>query len=232
VAPLTDSQDLTLDDAYAVQRALTTLRLNSGERVIGWKLGYTSLAMREQMNVRQPNFGPLTDAMLLSDGQAVGRRFTQPRVEPEIAIRLVAPLRGRVSRLQVSQAVGQAVACLEVVDSVYEAYRFTLADNTADGSSAAGLVLGDDLADDVALDEVTVRLERNGKLAGTATGAAASGHPLDGVVWLVGQMADRGLGLEAGQVVITGGLTSAVPLDPGDLVVAAFGSTAHVSLRG
>jgi len=145
----------TLDDAYAVQREVTALRLGRGERVVGWKLGYTSRAMREQMGVAEPNLGPLTDVMLL-DGtsrEAGGRpavvpgAAVQPRVEPEIALRLGRPLapgctvddvldacRGAGAGRDASRA--GAFACLEVVDSVWSGYRFRLEDNTSDGSSA------------------------------------------------------------------------------------------------
>ena len=62
---------LGIDDAYAIQQAGTQLRVERGERVVGWKLGYTSLAMRSQMGIDQPNLGPLTDAMLLGHDEAV-----------------------------------------------------------------------------------------------------------------------------------------------------------------
>ena len=86
-APISSSIELSLDDAYAIQRAGTALRLQRGEKVVGWKLGYTSLAMRAQMGIDQPNFGPLTDAMLVADDGPAGPALMQPRVEPEIGLR-------------------------------------------------------------------------------------------------------------------------------------------------
>lgn len=228
--PLSDEAPLSLTAAYAIQRALTAIRLAEGERVVGWKLGYTSQAMREQMGVGSPNYGPLTDAMMLSDGADLGSRAMQPRVEPEIAVRLGRELAGPVSVATVLGAVDAAFACLEVVDSVYTGYRFTLEDNTADGSSAAFVVLGDELPGFDRLDEVAVRLEHNGVLAGAALGAAASGHPLVGVAWLAAQVGADGGVLEAGAVIITGGLTAAVPLDPGGRVRAVFDDRIAVSV--
>lgn len=229
--PLSAEAPLSLDDAYAIQRALTAIRVSEGERVVGWKLGYTSQAMREQMGVEAPNYGPLTDAMLLADGVDLGGRATQPRVEPEIAVRLARDLSGPVDLATVLAAVDSAFACLEVVDSVYTDYRFTLEDNTADGSSAAFVVLGGELAARELLDEVAVRLERNGEPVGSALGAAASGHPLAGVAWLSAQVGADGGVLEAGQVIITGGLTAAVPLGPGDTVRAVFDERVSVSVH-
>lgn len=230
LAPLTDEAPLSLADAYAVQHALTALRLAAGETIVGWKLGYTSRAMREQMGVASPNFGPLTDAMLLPDGADLGERATQPRVEPEIAIRLARDLDGDADARAVEAALGNAFACLEVVDSVYTDYRFSLQDNTADGSSAAFVVVGADLGPCDRLDEVRVRLDRNGAAVASAVGAAASGHPLLGVAWLAAQLAASGEKLTAGQIIITGGLTAAVPLGPGDTVSATFDESVVVSV--
>ncbi|MFN0285095.1 MAG: 2-keto-4-pentenoate hydratase [Kineosporiaceae bacterium] len=239
-APLSGGAD-TLDDAYAVQREVTSLRLGRGERVVGWKLGYTSRAMREQMGVAEPNLGPLTDVMLLAGtSRGAGGRpavvpgaAVQPRVEPEIALRLGRPLAPGCTVDDVLDAcrgagAGQdasgagAFGCLEVVDSVWSGYRFRLEDNTSDGSSAGWVVLGDRLPLDD-LPAVGVRLLVDDVCVAEATGAAAGGHPASGVTWLANEVGRRyGRRLEAGDVVITGGLTAAHPLLPGGVVSAVF----------
>jgi 2-keto-4-pentenoate hydratase len=209
---------LDLGEAYAVQRALTALRTRRGARPVGWKLGYTSAAMREQMGVASPNYGPLLDTMLITDGR-VPDALVHPRVEPEIAVVLGADLRP-----------GEARAALEVVDSVWRDYRFTLELNTADGSSAAAVALGPTLGPD-GLDVVAVRMLRNGQEVGASTGAAAMGHPLRALDWLVSTLAADGELLRPGDVVITGGLTAAVPVEPGDVVEAVFGDDVVLRLR-
>lgn len=229
--PITSSIDLTLDDAYAIQRHGTTLRLARGERVVGWKLGYTSLAMRSQMGIDQPNFGPLTDAMLVAHDGTASPALIQPRVEPEIGLRFDRRVAGDANLDDVIDAVGEAFACLEIVDSVYPGYRFRLEDNTADGSSAAQVVVGPALASTEALEEVTVSFFHNGIEFGAATGRAASGHPAAGVVWLVRQLAEQGRQIEPGDIVITGGLTQAMPLDFGDQVEAVFSGGVRVAVR-
>ena len=226
--PISSSVALDIDDAYAIQRAGTALRIARGERVVGWKLGYTSLAMRAQMGIDQPNFGPLTDAMLLAHDGAASPSLIQPRVEPEIGLRFFRPLNGEVGVDDVVDAVGEAFACLEVVDSVYPDYRFRLEDNTADGSSAAQVVVGPELRRLDSLGEITVVLRHNGEDVGRATGSAASGHPAAGVVWLVAQLARQGRQLHAGDIVITGGLTRAVALEFGDDVEAVFDDETRV----
>ena len=229
--PISSSIDLTIDDAYAIQRAGAALRLERGEKLVGWKLGYTSLAMRAQMGIDQPNFGPLTDAMLVAHDGDASPALIQPRVEPEIGLRFNRSLPADANLDQVLGAVGDVFACLEIVDSVYPDYRFRLEDNTADGSSAAQVVVGPVLRNIERLDEVTVVLLRNGMECGSATGRAASGHPAAGVVWLVNQLAVQGHNVEAGHIVITGGLTRAVPLDFGDRVEAVFDDQTRVAVH-
>lgn len=224
IDPFATLGELTMDDAYAIQELLTADRLAAGERIVGWKLGYTSAVMRAQMGVAQPNFGPLTDAMLLADGATVPEALVQPRVEPEIALRFARPLRasGRsVTREAVLAAVESAVVCLEVVHSTWVDYRFRIEHNTADGSSAAFVVVGEPLGTE-SLDAIEVDLLVDGQPAGHGQGADANGHPADGVIWLLDQLASRGRGLEEGDLVITGGLTAAAVLGHGSTIVGHF----------
>jgi 2-keto-4-pentenoate hydratase len=204
--------DLDLSTAYAVQQGLTARRQERGARRIGWKLGYTSAVMREQMGVDSPNLGPLLDTMVIAPGAAVPASLVQPRVEPEVGL-VVGADGGPVA----------ARAVLEVVDSVWRGYRFTLATNTADGSSAAGVVVGDPLDGDLAA--LTVELRRNGEPVATGSGDAALGHPHAALAWLRDELAACGETLREGDLVITGGLTRAVPLNPGDVVEARFPGT-------
>jgi 2-keto-4-pentenoate hydratase len=219
--PISDELDLPVQDAYRVQDELAALRYRAGERLAGWKLGYTSAAMRAQMGIDEPNFGPLTGAMLLPSGADVPAVALQPRAEPEIGLRLGRRLAGPCTADEALAACSAAVACLEIVDSVWTGYRFRLADNTADLSSAAWVVVGGTLPRGD-LDQVRVTLSVDGAPAGTATGAAAGGHPARGVAWLAGQLAATGRVLQPGDLVITGGLTAAVPVTPGSTVAAVF----------
>lgn len=220
-----DAPTLDLAGAYRTQSALTDRRLSRGARRIGWKLGYTSDAMRAQMGVDQPNLGPLLDTMLVGGGPgferaAFERPLVQPKVEPEVA--LVVGADGRAAEVR---------AALEIVDSVWRDYRFTLELNTADGSSAAGVVLGPVLSTE-GLADLPVRLLHNGRVMAEATAAAAMGDPFRALDWLVGQLSARGERLHPGDVVLTGGLTRAVPLGLDDTVVAVFGTGAEVTVSG
>jgi 2-keto-4-pentenoate hydratase len=223
---------LSLDGAYAVQATLTGLRLAEGRCHVGYKLGYTSAAMRQQMGVSAPNFGPLLDDMVLQDG-GQARGLMHPRVEPEIGIVLACDLSGAGLMLhEVADAVGEVRASLEIVDSVWRDYRFTLEQNTADGSSAAGVVMGPRLdVDPLQCHRIGVQLLQDDATLTTVTSAAAGGHPLQCVAWLAAQLAERGEQLHKGELIITGGLTAATPLLPGSTISARFGEGATVAVR-
>lgn len=197
--------------AYAIQAA--TLR-RRGARAVGFKLGYTSAAMREQMGIAHPNYGVLTEQHRLAvDGAAIdSARLIHPRVEPEIALRLGRELAGTGhDRASVSRHVEAVLPAMEIVDTRYPDYRFTIVDNIADNSSSAGFVLGAGLPwrDDIDLAGVAVALHADGQLLDQGHGGAAMGDPLLALAWLAGFLAPRGLSVPAGAVVLTGGLTRA-----------------------
>lgn len=203
------------DDAYAIQDELSALRYARGEVRRGWKLGYTSAAMREQMGIARPNFGPLTDAMLVESG-AVVNGLVQAKVEPEVAV--VVGADGSFSYF----------AALEIVDSVWADYAFTWASNTADGSSATGVVLGPALA----TAEVEAVLTLDGEEVARGHSSAAMGHPDHAMAWLAEQLAERKDAWAPGDVIITGGLTRAQPIGPGMRAEARFGDVTVSVTRG
>jgi 2-keto-4-pentenoate hydratase len=223
--PSVSDSPLDVATAYHAQDLLHQRRLAAGERPAGWKLGYTSAAMRAQMGVTEPNCGPLTDAMLLADGAVVPRDLLrQPRVEPEMAVVVGADVPVPLPARGYAVPVAETRVALEVVDSTWHDYRFTLEDNTADGSSAALVVLGAALPPGTDLAALEVVLEVDGSPVARATGSAAMGSPLTALHWLAQHLAARGERLLAGSVVITGGLTAAYPLAPGGTVSATFGT--------
>lgn len=220
--PFSVGPPLSMAEAYDVQRCVLAARLENGERLIGWKIGYTSSAMREQMGVNEPNFGPLTDAMVLASGEEVDEVLVQPRVEPEILVVLGDALPFSATRVNVAIAVKDVRCALEVVDSVWRDYRFRIEDNTSDGSSAAHVVVGPPVPQETDLSSLGVTLRGDGEILGEATGSAAMGHPFDAVRWLNAALLEHGTALRAGDVVLTGGLTAAAPLTPRSKITAGF----------
>jgi 2-oxo-3-hexenedioate decarboxylase len=236
VAPITDTEPaLGLDDAYAIQDELLARRLARGERLVGAKVGLTSRAKQEAMGVGEPVYGWLTDAMALpAEAPVVLSELIHPRVEPEIVFLLGDDLAGPGVTAQDVLAATEAVCCgLEVIDSRYEDFRFSLADVVADNTSAARFVLNPRRVDPGPIDLALVGclLEDGPDLVATAAGAAVVGHPAESVALLANHLGRRGRRLEAGWVVLSGGLTDAARLAPGSHVTATFGHLGRVGVR-
>src|SRR5690606_32066293 len=136
-------QPITLADAYAVQRASIERRLARGETRIGIKMGFTSRAKMLQMGVSDMIWGRLTSGMLVEDGGSIALAdYVHPRVEPEVAFLIGKPLSGNVTLPQALAAVEAVAPALEIIDSRYENFRFSLTDVVADNSSSSGFVVG------------------------------------------------------------------------------------------
>ena len=235
VPPITDAEPgITVDEGYEIQDELVRRRVTRGETVVGAKLGLTSRAKQEAMGVDEPVYGVLTDAMLLAAEQplAIGG-LIHPRAEPEIVFILAEDLAGPgVTLHDVLDATAAVCGGLEVIDSRYEDFRFTLPDVVADNTSAARFVLGPrSTVADFDLSLVGCVLEVDGVPWETAAGAAVLGHPAEAVARLANREGRLGRSLQAGWVVLSGGLTNATPLHAGRHVAAAFGRLGRVSLR-
>ena len=233
-APLTDSMELDEATALDVQDAVVRARVDAGHAIVGAKLGLTSVAKQKQMNVDRPLYGWLTADMQVDTGAAVRcDTYIQPRVEPEIAFLLGRDLEGpSVTAAQVLAATEAVFGAIDVLDSRYAGYKFTFNDVTADNASSAGFILGGTAMDPYGIDLRLTGcvLEKNGELIATAAGASVMGHPASAVAWLVRALARRGQGLEAGHVVMAGGMTEAVAVSPGDTVVATFDRLGSVEI--
>lgn len=212
--------DLTIDQAYEVQDAVLE-HLNPGASRSVAKLGLTSRAKQEQMSVDEPLYGYYTDTAALDIGEPlIVSDYIQPRVEPEIAFITSTELSGTaVTSAHVLSATRAILPALDVLDSRFSGYRFTLPDVVADNASAARYLVGSpaELAG-VDLSMVGCVFERNGEVIDTAAGAAVLDHPAAAVAWFVRKLAERGRALPAGSMVLSGALTAAVPVAPGDVL--------------
>lgn len=228
-----DHPGLTEADAYAIADHGVALRVAVGERVVGAKLGFTSAAMREAMGVDSPNYGWLTDPMIVSDGRVSLGELIHPKAEPEIAFVLGEDLEGAaVSAQDVLSATAHVLPVIEVVDSRFVGFRFRALDNTSDNSSAGMVVLGSRVTGPAFdLSRVGVVVTVNGELFQTSSGAAALGHPAASVAWLVRMLAKSGRGLEAGHLIISGGLTGPVDLVAGTSVFVEIDRLGSASMR-
>jgi 2-oxo-3-hexenedioate decarboxylase len=223
---------LTIDDAYLIQEQGLGLRVDSGEAVSAAKLGLTSVAKQVQMSVDEPLYGWLTDVMQADEaGVFELSGLTQPRVEPEVAFVIGEEISGvSVSAADVLAATSGIAPALDVLDSRFAGYKFTLVDVTADNASAAGYALGSAVAPFADLRLTGCVFEKNGNLVTTAAGAAVMDHPAEAVAWFVRKLSQRGRSLEAGTVVLAGAWTAAVPVEAGDTVTASFDHYGSVSV--
>lgn len=232
-ATITDRYpDVGFDDAYSIQEAGIALRESDGETVVGGKLGFTSLAMQRAMGVDQPNYGWITDAMLVHDRVVAMDRLIHPKLEPEIAFLLARDLTAGMTAEDVLDATAAVMPCLEIVDSRFIDFQFQLEDNIADNSSAALLVLGDTATRPRGLDLRTcgVVLTVNGVPAHTAAGAAALDDPAAAVAWMANAVSES-RGLRSGDIVISGGLTPPVDLVEGMSVSVHIDHIGTAALR-
>jgi 2-oxopent-4-enoate/cis-2-oxohex-4-enoate hydratase len=236
VKPLTDRHpDISIEDAYQIQKQLMKLRLAAGERVIGKKIGVTSKAVMNMLGVYQPDFGYLTDGMVYNEGQAIPMsRLIQPKAEGEIAFVLKKTLKGPgISSADVLAATEGVMACFEIVDSRIEDWKIKIQDTVADNASCGVFVLGDRLVDprDVDLNTCGMVLEKNGDIVATGAGAAALGAPANAVAWLANTLGRLGIALEAGEVVMSGSLAIMVPVAAGDNLRVSIGGIGSCSVR-
>jgi len=221
IPPLTRRHpDMTIEEAYRIQRRMVSHRVRRGERIIGKKIGVTSRAVMDMLDVHQPDFGELLDGMVRGDGdQVAAQAFIQPRAEGEIAFVLGRELAGPgISAADVLTATDGVMACIEIVDSRIRDWNIRIQDTVADNASCGAFVLGDRLSDPRALDLRTcgMVLEKNGEVVVTGAGAATMGSPVNAVAWLANTLGRLGEPLPAGSVILAGALGAMVPVQAGD----------------
>jgi 2-keto-4-pentenoate hydratase len=221
VAPLTERYPgLSVEDAYGVQQFNVERRVAAGERIVGRKVGLTSVAMQRQLGVDEPDFGALLEEMVLPDGGTLRLdELVAPRIEAEIAFRLGHDLTGAEVDLAAARAaVVEVMLALEVIDSRVADWRIGLVDTIADNASSARVVTGPPTSASPGLlaslaDEVLVVTEDGTEVA-TGRGEAVLGDPLEAVAWLARRLGGLGGGLRAGDLVLAGAVHASLPLRP------------------
>jgi 2-keto-4-pentenoate hydratase len=212
IAPLTETcPALGVADAYAIQRRNVERRLRAGQRVVGHKIGLTARAMQELFRVDEPDYGHLLDVMVhdarapLDLGQLI-----DPQIEVEPAFVLGRPLAGPgVTRDEVMDATDYVSVCFEVIDSRIVDWRIKLQDTVADDGSTARIVLGERRVGprDLALDDLETELLLDDEVVETGNTGAILGHPAASVAWLANRLAEFGIRLETGHLVLPGTCT-------------------------
>ena len=225
IRPLRESfPAMDAEDAYAIQKFNTALRLAGGARVIGAKIGLTSPAVQKQLGVDAPDYGLLFDDMGYAENMPIPvSTLQQPKIEAEMAFVLGRDLDlDNPTIIDVINAIDYALPALEIVGSRIADWNIKLVDTVADNASSSAWVVGaaPKKLGQLDLANCTMTLHCDGELVSKGIGAACLGHPLNAVVWLARTMAQLGAPLRAGQLVLSGALGPMVAVAPGKTYTA------------
>ena len=216
-----DAGDFGFENAYKIQRASMALRAARGDGLVGMKMGLTSIAKMQQMGVHEPIYGHLTKSMRLEDGGTIIKsNHCHPRIEPEVAFLMKRDLEGKVTPAEALAATDGVCAALEIIDSRYENFKFTLPDVVADNASSTKFILGSVVKshNDLDLGNLGMVLEQNGEMVQTGSSAAIYEHPARSLAKLSEMLSKVGEKIHAGHIVLAGGATAAVALNQGDVI--------------
>lgn len=227
--------DMTIEDAYQVQKRMIDRRLQDGERIVGKKIGVTSRVVMNMLGVYQPDFGYMLDRMVVNEGEAIRMdTLIQPKAEGEIAFLLKKDLMGPgLSNADILAATECVMPCFEIVDSRIRDWKIKIQDTVADNASCGVFVLGDSAVDPRKIDLSTcgMVLEKNGEIVATGSGAAALGSPVNSITWLANTLGRLGVGLKAGEIVLSGALAAMFPCAAGDNFRVSIGGLGSCSVR-
>ncbi|AYA41103.1 2-oxo-hepta-3-ene-1,7-dioic acid hydratase [Xenorhabdus nematophila] len=236
-----DYPEMTIEDAYAIQREWVDLKITEGRDLKGHKIGLTSKAMQASSQIDEPDYGALLDDMFFQDGGDIPcERFIVPRIEVELAFVLAKPLSGpNCTLFDVYNATDYVIPALELIDArchqidpdtqrprkVFD----TISDNAANG----GVIMGGRpiRPDELDLRWVNALLYRNGVIEESGVAAAVLNHPANGVAWLANKLAPHGVQLEAGQIILSGSFTRPVAARKGDTFHVDYGVLGSISCR-
>lgn len=220
--------------AYAIQNINTNHKLVDGARIVGKKIGLTSIKVQEQFGISTPDFGILFDDMEVLNGLSVPMSETmQPKVEGELAFVLGGSLDGdHLTIIDVINSIDYVLPSIEIVGSRIENWNIRIADTVADNASASHYVLGHTpkMLDDIDIVNCKMNMTINGELKSSGSGKDCMGSPLNAVLWLARKMQSLGQPLQAGELILSGSLGPMAVVEAGDHVEAVFEGLGTVSV--
>lgn len=231
--------DMSMDDAYAIQKTWVDMKIGEGRQVIGYKVGLTSRAMQMTMQIDEPDYGTLLDDMIFADGADIeAAQFTDPRIEVELAFILKDKLEGEnVSIFDVLNATDYVIPALELIAArshridPENGYVRKIVDTISDNAANAGIIMGGRPIKPMELDLrwVGALLYRNGVMEETGLAAGVLNHPANGIAWIAKRFAPHGIALQAGQILLAGSFTRPVSARAGDTFHADYGPLGGIS---
>jgi len=231
--------EMTLEDGYAIQKSWVNKKIAQGQKVVGYKIGYTSRAMQKALNIEEPDFGVLLDSMVFNDGAQIDvSKFCDPRIEVELAFVLKDRLEGEnVTIFDVLNATDYVVPTLEIIDARTHrkdpetGYTRKVMDTVADNAGNAAIIIGGRPIKPLEMDLRWCGgiLNINGVVEETGLAAAVLNHPANGICWVAKRFAPHGVSLEPGEIILSGSFTAPVPVKAGDTVNADYGTLGTIS---
>ncbi len=225
--------DMTVEDAYAVQKQWRTRGIEAGRRPVGRKIGLTSKVMQQATGITEPDYGAIFADQVYENGSLIEHgRFSNVRIEVELAFVLGQPLAGPAATVfDVLRATEYVVPALEILSSRIEMEGRTIVDTISDNAALGGMVYGGNPIHpgDVDLRWASALLYRNETIEETGVAAAVLNHPASGVAWLANRLAGHGDSLEAGEIVLAGSFTRPMWVHPGDTVLADYRDLGTIS---
>lgn len=226
-------EGLTVDDAYEIQLLNVQKKLDEGNVITGKKIGLTSLAMQKSLGVDTPDFGFLYNSMEVKDGVIKKDDILQPRMEGELAFILKEDLKDNATVQDVLDATDYVVPALEIVGSRIKDWKLTIVDTVADNASCGMYLLSDIKIDpkEVDLKEIEMSLYKNDELINQGKGSAVLGDPANAVLWLANSLGKYEVKLNAGDIILAGALTAAIPAVSGDEFTCDYGEFGKLSIK-
>lgn len=232
IAQLAATENITLEEAYNIQRLSINKRIERGEKTTGFKLGFTSRAKMEQMGVHDLIWGILTDKMHIAPEEEVSlNQWIHPRAEPEIAFRLNQDITEAIGLSEIHNYIDKMAPAIEVIDSRYENFKFSLEDVVADNCSSTGYVIGNWIDVDTNISELNISLHIDGKTVETGKTSAILDNPLQSVVELTRLAQKAEVPLKKGDIVLAGAATAAVYLKENQHIEVQVEKMGNVAFR-
>jgi 2-keto-4-pentenoate hydratase len=236
IAPLSDTfSEMSIDEAYQVQKRNTIRKLAAGGRLVGHKIGLTSPVVQRQLGVDQPDFGDLMADMACTSGAEISmEELIEPKAEAEICLVLKRDLDKTIHTVaDIIAAVDYVLPAIEVVDSRINDWKIKITDTIADNASSAFFVLGTVPVKLTDFDHLLcgMSLKKNGEVESTGAGMACLGNPLNAAVWLANKLVEMDSPLTAGDIILTGALGPMVNVAKGDYIEANISGVGPVSVR-
>tara|TARA_B100000497_G_scaffold127651_1_gene170208 strand:+ start:799 stop:1566 length:768 start_codon:yes stop_codon:yes gene_type:complete len=232
IAQLSIHNEFDINDAYQIQKLSISQKLERGEKLTGYKLGFTSKAKMEQMGVHEVIWGRLTNAMAVENGGSMEiKNFIHPRAEPEIAFRVSKRIDSELTIENVQDHFDAVAGAIEIIDSRYDNFKFSLEDVVADNCSSSAYVIGEWMASESNVRDLSISLDINNETVQNGNSNAILGDPIESLIEMSKMAMKYDEPIEVGMIVLAGAATSAEFIKQGDEVSAKFDILNTVSLK-